>query len=192
MSKPKKEYKNTLNLPKTDFPMKAELSKREPAILEQWQKLGLYQRLRAQGKGRKNFVLHDGPPYANGPIHLGHAVNKILKDMVVKSKTFSGFNAAFVPGWDCHGLPIELRVEKMLGKPGHKVEVSQFRQACREYAATQIDLQRAEFKRLGVSADWDHPYLTMDFHFEANILRALAKIIKRGHLERGFKRYTGV
>lgn len=181
------EYKDTLNLPKTEFPMKADLAKREPAILEKWQGLGLYQKLREQGKGRKNFVLHDGPPYANGPIHLGHAVNKILKDMVVKSKTLSGFNAAFVPGWDCHGLPIELRVEKMLGKPGQKVSVNQFRQACREYAATQIDLQREAFKRLGVSADWDHPYLTMDHHFEANILRALAKIIQKGHLERGHK-----
>lgn len=187
MPEPKNEYKNTLNLPKTEFPMKADLAKREPAILEKWQTLKLYEKLREQGKGRKNFVLHDGPPYANGPIHLGHAVNKILKDIVVKSKTFSGFNAAFVPGWDCHGLPIELRVEKKLGKPGQKVTATQFRQACREYAATQIDLQREAFKRLGISADWDHPYLTMDYSFEANILRALAKIIQKGHIERGYK-----
>ncbi len=186
-SESKKEYKNTLNLPKTDFPMKADLAKREPAILQKWQELKLYQKLREQGKGRENFVLHDGPPYANGPIHLGHAVNKILKDMVIKSKTFSGFNAAFVPGWDCHGLPIELRVEKTLGKPGQKVDAAQFRQACREYATTQINLQREAFKRLGVSADWDHPYLTMDYHFEATILRSLAKIIQKGHVERGFK-----
>jgi len=187
MPESKKEYKNTLNLPKTEFPMKADLAQREPAILEKWQRVGLYQKLREQGKGCPHFVLHDGPPYANGPIHLGHAVNKVLKDIVVKSKTFSGFNAAFVPGWDCHGLPIELRVEKMLGKPGQKVSTKQFRQACREYAATQINLQREAFKRLGVSADWDHPYLTMDSHFEAAILRALAKIIQKGHVERGYK-----
>lgn len=183
----KKEYKSTLNLPKTDFPMKADLAKREPDILAKWEKMGLYQRLREQGKGRKNFVLHDGPPYANGPIHLGHVVNKVLKDVVVKSKTLSGFNAAFVPGWDCHGMPIELRVEKTLGKPGQKVSPAQFREACREYATTQIDIQREGFKRLGVSADWENPYLTMDYQFEANILRSLAKIIKNGHLERGFK-----
>jgi len=186
-TEPKKEYKNTLNLPKTDFPMKADLAKREPALLQKWQDLQLYQKLREQGRGRENFVLHDGPPYANGPIHLGHAVNKILKDMVVKSKTLSGFNAAFVPGWDCHGLPIELRVEKTLGKPGHKVSAAQFRQACREYASTQIQLQSEAFQRLGVSADWAHPYLTMNYHFEANILRSLAKIFQKGHLERGFK-----
>ncbi|HVY53008.1 MAG TPA: isoleucine--tRNA ligase [Gammaproteobacteria bacterium] len=183
----KKEYKNTLNLPKTDFPMKADLAKREPAILEKWQKMDIYQKLREQGKGRKNFVLHDGPPYANGPIHLGHAVNKVLKDIVVKSKTMSGFNSPYIPGWDCHGLPIEHRVEKILGKPGQKVTVAQFREACREYAATQIDIQREAFKRLGVLADWDNPYLTMDFKFEANIVRALGKIIQQGHLERGYK-----
>jgi isoleucyl-tRNA synthetase len=187
MSEHKKEYKNTLNLPKTEFPMKADLAKREPAILEKWQQMDIYQKLREQGKGRKNFVLHDGPPYANGPIHLGTAVNKILKDMVVKSKTLSGFNAPFVPGWDCHGLPIELKVEKSLGKPGYKVSATQFRQACREFASTQIDIQREAFKRLGVNADWQHPYLTMDFKFEANILRALGKIIQQGHLERGYK-----
>ncbi len=187
MSEPKNEYKNTLNLPKTEFPMKADLAKREPATLEKWQSMQLYQKLREQGKGRKNFVLHDGPPYANGPIHLGTAVNKVLKDMVVKSKTLSGFNAPFVPGWDCHGMPIELRVEKKLGKPGQKVSASEFRQACREFASSQIDLQRTAFKRLGVCADWDHPYLTMDYHFEANILRALSQIIQKGHLERGYK-----
>lgn len=187
MSELKKEYKNTLNLPKTEFPMKADLAKREPAILEKWQQMNVYQKLREQGKGRKNFVLHDGPPYANGPIHLGTAVNKILKDIVVKSKTLSGFNASFTPGWDCHGLPIELRVEKNLGKPGQKVNATQFRQACREFASSQINIQREAFKRLGVNADWEHPYLTMDFKFEANILRALGKIIQQGHLERGYK-----
>ncbi len=187
MSEPKKEYKNTLNLPKTDFPMKADLATREPAILQHWKAIGIYEKLREQGKNRQTFVLHDGPPYANGPIHLGTAVNKILKDMVVKSKTLSGFNAPFVPGWDCHGMPIELRVEKLLGKPGQKVSVTQFREACREFATTQIDIQREAFKRLGVIADWEHPYLTMDYRFEANILRALAKIIQQGHVERGYK-----
>lgn len=187
MANANKEYKHTLNLPKTDFPMKADLATREPALLQKWHTLDLYQQLRHQGKGRKNFVLHDGPPYANGPIHLGTAVNKVLKDIVVKSKTLSGYNAAFTPGWDCHGLPIELRVEKKLGKPGQKVSAAEFRQACREFATTQIAIQREAFQRLGVIADWQHPYLTMDFAFEANILRALAKIIQQGHLERGFK-----
>lgn len=187
MTELKKEYKNTLNLPKTEFQMKADLAKREPAILEKWQQMDIYQKLREQGQGRKSFVLHDGPPYANGPIHLGTAVNKILKDIVVKSKSLSGFDASFVPGWDCHGLPIELRVEKKLGKPGQKINAAQFRQACREFASTQIDIQCEAFKRLGVNADWQHPYLTMDFKFEANILRALGKIIQQGHLERGYK-----
>ena len=186
MSEPK-QYKDTLNLPKTNFPMKANLPEREPAILEKWINTKLYEKLRAQGKGRKRFVLHDGPPYANSFIHLGTALNKILKDIVVKSKTLAGFDAPFVPGWDCHGLPIELNVEKKIGKPGKKVSVAEFRQACREFAKSQIELQKQGFKRLGVIGDWDHPYLTMDYTFEANILRALSKIIQQGHLERGFK-----
>ena len=182
-----KDYKNTLNLPKTDFPMKANLAQREPEILQKWQDLNLYQLLRKQGKKRKRFIFHDGPPYANASIHLGTAVNKILKDMVVKAKTVSGFDASFVPGWDCHGLPIELNVEKKIGKPGQKISVKEFRQACRDYTVTQIDLQRGEFKRLGIIADWEHPYLTMDFSYEADIVRSLAKIIQNGHLEKGYK-----
>jgi isoleucyl-tRNA synthetase len=181
------DYKTTLNLPQTAFPMKANLSVRELEILQKWQALNLYGKLRELGKKRKRFILHDGPPYANGHIHMGTSVNKVLKDMVVKSKTLSGFDAPFVPGWDCHGLPIELNVEKKIGKPGHKVSVPEFRKACREYAAGFIDIQREEFKRIGVVADWDHPYLTMDFTYEANTIRSLAKILKNGHLQKGYK-----
>ncbi len=181
------DYKSTLNLPKTDFPMKANLAQREPDMLKKWESLNLYEKLRELGKSRPHFILHDGPPYANAHIHMGTAVNKILKDMVVKSKTMSGFNAPYVPGWDCHGLPIELNVEKKVGKPGQKISVSEFRQACREYATSQIDIQRSEFKRLGVLGDWENPYLTMDYTYEANVVRSLAKIIQNGHMEKGAK-----
>ncbi len=180
-------YKSTLNLPATDFPMRGDLPKREPLTLARWEEEGLYQRIRAHNAGRESFVLHDGPPYANGVIHIGHAVNKVLKDMVVKSKLLTGFDAPYVPGWDCHGLPIEIAVEKKYGKVGVKLDAAEFRQKCREYAAEQIDLQRADFKRLGVLGDWDNPYRTMDFRYEADMLRALAKIIGRGHLVRGAK-----
>jgi isoleucyl-tRNA synthetase len=181
------EYKDTLNLPKTDFPMKANLAQREPHILTKWESLNLYKKLREQAQAHPRFVFHDGPPYANGHIHMGTAVNKILKDMVVKSKTFSGFDAAFIPGWDCHGLPIELNVEKKLGKPGQKISVNEFRAACREYAKSQVTIQREEFKRLGVLADWDNPYLTMAYSYEANIVRGLGRIIQNGHVQRGEK-----
>ena len=181
------DYKHTLNLPETEFPMKASLAQREPELLQRWQQGGLYQKLRAQGQGRNKFILHDGPPYANGDIHIGHAVNKILKDIIVKSKTLSGFDAPYVPGWDCHGLPIELNVEKKFGKPGVKLTAAEFRQKCREYAQGQVNGQREDFKRLGVIGDWDNPYLTMDFRFEANIIRALGKIAANGHLHKGFK-----
>lgn len=181
------EYKETLNLPKTDFPMKANLAQREADILKKWENLNLYKKLREQAEAHPRFVFHDGPPYANGHIHMGTAVNKILKDMVVKSKTFSGFDAAFIPGWDCHGLPIELNVEKKVGKPGQKITVNEFRAACRDYAKSQVDIQREEFKRLGVIADWANPYLTMNFTYEANIIRGLAKIIQNGHVQRGEK-----
>jgi len=181
------DYKKTLNLPRTDFPMKASLAQREPEILKKWQEMNLYQQLREQGKDRKRFVLHDGPPYANGHIHMGTALNKILKDLIVKAKTLSGFDTPFVPGWDCHGLPIELNVEKKIGKPGYKVSVAEFREACRQFAAMHIDIQREEFKRLGIQADWERPYLTMDYRFEANIIRSLAKIIQNGHLQKGYK-----
>jgi isoleucyl-tRNA synthetase len=181
------DYKNTLNLPSTAFPMKANLAAREPEILQRWQEMDLYGRLRALGKGRARFILHDGPPYANGEIHIGHAVNKVLKDIINKSRTLGGFDAPYVPGWDCHGLPIELNVEKKLGKAGHKVDTATFRKACREYAARQVDRQRVDFIRLGVFGDWRHPYLTMDYRFEADILRALGRIAANGHLHKGYK-----
>ena len=181
------DYKNTLNLPETGFPMKANLTQREPQRLKQWEEMDLYQKMREVGEGKPTFILHDGPPYANGELHVGHAVNKILKDIIIKSKTLSGFDSPYVPGWDCHGLPIELNVEKKVGKPGHKVSASEFRQKCREYAAKQVNNQRDDFKRMGVVGDWDDPYLTMNLAFEANIVRTLGKIIDNGHLQQGFK-----
>ncbi len=181
------DYKSTIHLPETAFPMKGDLANREPGMLARWESNQLYQRLQAHAAGRPTFVLHDGPPYANGTIHIGHAVNKILKDIIVKSKLLAGFRAPYVPGWDCHGLPIEIAIEKEFGKVGQKIDARAFRQKCREYAAKQIDSQRADFKRLGVLGDWDHPYRTMDFQFEADMLRALGRIIARGHLSRGAK-----
>ncbi len=151
------DYKNTLNLPSTRFPMKANLAGREPEMLKYWDSIDLYGRMRETGKGRPRFLLHDGPPYANGDIHIGHAVNKILKDIIVKSRTLAGFNSPFVPGWDCHGLPIELNVEKKVGKVGRKVDASTFRSKCRDYARKQVDGQRKDFIRLGVLGDWQHP-----------------------------------
>ena len=180
-------YKPTLHLPATEFPMRGDLPKREPETVERWLSEDLYAQIREQVKGRPTFVLHDGPPYANGAIHIGHAVNKILKDVVVKSKLLAGFDAPYVPGWDCHGLPIELVVEKKHGKVGDKLDATAFRAKCREYAGEQIDGQRRDFQRLGVLGEWDHPYRTMDFRYEADMLRALAKIIERGHLARGVK-----
>ena len=182
-----RDYKATIHLPATDFPMRGDLPKREPGMLARWESVGLYAQIREHARGRPSFVLHDGPPYANGPIHIGHAVNKILKDMVVKSKLLSGFDAPYVPGWDCHGLPIELAVEKKFGKVGDKFDAAAFRAKCREYADEQIDDQRRDFKRLGVLGAWENPYRTMDFSYEAGMLRALAKIIENGHLVRGAK-----
>ena len=181
------DYKATLHLPATDFPMRGDLPKREPDILARWEEQDLYAQLRANAKGRPLFVLHDGPPYANGAIHLGHAVNKILKDIIVKSKYLAGFDAPYIPGWDCHGLPIEIAIEKKYGKVGVKLDANEFRQKCREYALSQIELQRKDFKRLGVVGDWNNPYKTLDFHFEAGEIRALAKIVDNGHLARGVK-----
>lgn len=181
------DYKDTLNLPDTSFPMKANLAQREPQRLAAWDALNLYEKIRTVSAGRPRFILHDGPPYANGHLHCGHALNKILKDIIIKSKTLSGFDAPFVPGWDCHGLPIELNVEKKEGKAGHKLSAAAFREKCRQYANSQIAIQCDEFKRLGVSGDWAHRYATSDFSYEAGILRALAKIIENGHLQQGFK-----
>ena len=180
-------YKTTIHLPATDFPMRGDLPKREPVALKRWEEENLYAQVRKHAQGRPTFILHDGPPYANGQIHIGHAVNKVLKDIVVKSKLMAGFDAPYVPGWDCHGLPIELQVEKKFGKVGDRIDAAEFRKRCREYAAEQIDLQRRDFKRLGVLGDWDNPYRTMDFRFEADMVRALAKIVERGHLARGAK-----
>jgi len=181
------DYKNTIHLPDTKFAMKGDLPTREPQALAQWEASGLHARLQAHTASRPSYVLHDGPPYANGDLHLGHAVNKTLKDIVVKGKLLSGFRSPYVPGWDCHGLPIELVVEKDIGKVGVKVDARTFRAKCREYAARQIDSQRADFKRLGVLGYWEQPYRTMDFKFEADELRALAKIVANGHLARGAK-----
>ena len=181
------DYKQTINLPQTGFPMKADLAKREPAMLETWEREDLYGKIRSVSKGRPGYVLTDGPPYANGAIHLGHAVNKILKDIIVKSRTLDGYDAPYVPGWDCHGLPIEMQVEKTHGRVGQKIDAKAFRAACRDYAYKQVDAQRKDFKRLGVLGDWDHPYLTMDPRFEAEQLRAFAMIIKNGHVYKGYK-----
>ena len=184
MTEESKDSKYQLNLPETSFPMRGDLAKREPAWLKEWQDKKLYQRIRKARAGAKKFILHDGPPYANGDIHIGHAVNKILKDIIVKSKTMSGFDAPYVPGWDCHGLPIELVVEKNHGKD---IAPAKFRELCREYAAEQVEKQKKDFVRLGVLGDWDHPYLTMDFKTEADIMRALGDIYKNGYLYQGSK-----
>ncbi|AHF78388.1 Isoleucyl-tRNA synthetase [Sodalis praecaptivus] len=181
------DYKNTLNLPDTGFPMRGDLAKREPGMLQRWYEQDLYGIIRHARKGKKTFILHDGPPYANGSIHIGHSVNKILKDIIIKSKGLMGYDSPYVPGWDCHGLPIELKVEQLIGKPGEKVSAAEFRAACRRYAAEQVEGQKKDFIRLGVLGDWEHPYLTMDFTTEANIIRALGKIIANGHLHKGAK-----
>ncbi|WP_355661992.1 isoleucine--tRNA ligase [Halomonas salifodinae] len=178
------DYKHTLNLPETDFPMRGNLPKREPARVAQWKEMDLYHRLREERRGRELFVLHDGPPYANGSIHLGHALNKILKDIIVKSKNLAGFDAPYVPGWDCHGLPIEHKVETTHGK---HLEPEQARALCREYAGEQIEDQRAGFIRLGVIGDWDNPYRTMDFINEAGEIRALAEMVEAGFVFKGLK-----
>jgi isoleucyl-tRNA synthetase len=182
-----RNYKDTLNLPQTEFPMRANLAKREPGMVADWEARGIYAQLREKAVGRPRFLMPDGPPYANGAIHIGHAVNKTLKDIVIKSRTLDGYDAPYVPGWDCHGLPIEMKVEHLVGKVGEKVDARGFRQACREYAQEQVEAQREDFKRLGVLGDWDRPYLTMHPRFEAEQLRAFAQIIENGHLYKGYK-----
>ena len=183
----KRDYKNTLNLPETEFPMQANLAKREPEMLARWEEEKLYAQVQKTAAGRPPFWFVDGPPYANGDIHIGHVVNKVLKDIVVKVARLDGYDAPFVPGWDCHGLPIELQVEKKHGKVGEKLDAKAFREKCREYAKEQIENQREGFKRLGVLADWERPYLTMQPSFEAEQLRCLARIVDNGHVVRGFK-----
>jgi isoleucyl-tRNA synthetase len=181
------DYKQTINLPQTDFPMKADLARREPDLLKHWEQIDVYGKIRERARGRKKFMLLDGPPYANGAIHLGHAINKVLKDIVVKSRSLEGFDAPYVPGWDCHGLPIEHQIEKARGKDIKKLEPRAFRKACREYAQEQVNGQREDFKRLGVLGDWDRPYLTMTPKYEADQLRSLAQILRNGHVYRGLK-----
>ncbi|KAA1195297.1 isoleucine--tRNA ligase [Photorhabdus heterorhabditis] len=181
------DYKNTLNLPETGFPMRGDLAKREPDMLKRWYKDELYQLIRKAKAGKKTFILHDGPPYANGSIHIGHSVNKILKDIIIKSKGMGGYDSPYIPGWDCHGLPIELKVEQIIGKPGEKFSAAEFRAECRKYAKEQIEGQKKDFIRLGVLGDWERPYLTMDFKTEADIIRALSRVIANGHLLKGAK-----
>src|ERR1700674_4150748 len=190
MSEPDRDYSETLFLPKTDFPMRAGLPQKEPEILKHWEKLGLYERLRTASRDRPKFILHDGPPYANGNIHIGHALNKIPQDVVAGSKQMLGFDSNYVPGWDCHALPIEWKIEeeyRAKGKNKDAVPIVEFRRECRAFAAHWIDVQREEFKRLGVEGDWAHPYSTMSFPAEAQIARELMKFVANGTLYRGSK-----
>src|SRR5215217_4612726 len=166
------DWKDTLNLPRTDFPMKASLAVAEPQALARWKEMGLYERIQEQRRGRERFVLHDGPPYANGHIHLGTAMNKILKDLVVKSRSMMGYDAPYILGYDCHGLPIELKVDRELGPKKRDMSVAEIRRACRAYAEKFIDVMTAEFKRLLVFGDWDRYYLTMNYQYQADIARA--------------------
>jgi len=181
------DYKDTINLPGDSVPMKANLAQREPHMLKQWHDEDWYGLLQRETAQRPAFILHDGPPYANGDIHIGHAVNKIIKDMVMRSRLLSGFRTPYVPGWDCHGLPIELQVEKKIGKVGHKVDARRFRQHCREYASKQIERQSVDFQRLGILGDWANRYASSDFSYEADMLRVLAQIIDNGYLQQGVK-----
>jgi len=181
------DYKSTLNLPKTSFPMKAELPKREPETLARWQAMDLYGQIRKARAGAPRFVLHDGPPYANGDIHIGHALNKILKDLIVRYKTLRGFDAPYVPGWDCHGMPIEHQLFKELGQTKHEIAQGDFRQQARAYAERYVDIQREQFKRLGVLGDWDRPYLTMAPDYELAILRVFRELVQAGYIYRGKK-----
>jgi Isoleucyl-tRNA synthetase (EC 6.1.1.5) len=186
-----KDYKKTLNLPHTDFAMKAKLTEMEPAMLRKWEDAGLYGKIIASRRGRRTFVLHDGPPYANGHIHLGTAMNKILKDFIVKSKTMKGYLAPYVPGWDCHGLPIEIHVDRLLGEKKKTLSLTAFREECKAYALKFIDIQREDFKRLGVFGEWTEPYLTMNPSYEADILRCLAAFLRTGTCTRGNGRSIG-
>src|SRR5215469_15901452 len=182
------EYKNTLNLPRTDFPMKAELTAREPERLKKWNAAQLYKKIQEARAGREKFVLHDGPPFANGDVHIGTALNKTLKDIIVKYKTLRGFSAPYVPGWDCHGLPIEFKVSQELRKAGDTTaDPATIRKACDAYARKYIDIQRTQFKRLGVLGDWENPYLTLNKEYEADELRLFADIVEKGFVYRGKK-----
>jgi len=181
------DYKETLNLPKTDFPMKANLTRKEPELLEKWERMGLYNKIREAARGRETYILHDGPPYANGSIHLGTALNKILKDMVIKSKNMSGFDSVYVPGWDCHGLPIEHQVDKELGDRRHEMSQTEKRRSCRLYAEKYVGIQKEQFKRLGVFGEWDNPYLTMNYGYEATTVAELGNLYLNGSVYKGKK-----
>ena len=181
------DYKSTLNLPKTDFPMKGNLPQREPEFLARWAEQQLYQRIQDSRAGKPLYILHDGPPYANGHIHIGHALNKILKDIIVKSRTMEGFRVPYIPGWDCHGLPIEHQVTKQLGAKKKDLTATQIRQLCREYAEKFYTIQREEFQRLGVFGNWAHPYLTMSREYEATIVREFGKFVEKGGVYKGLK-----
>ncbi|NLF80572.1 MAG: class I tRNA ligase family protein, partial [Clostridia bacterium] len=178
----KAEYAATLNLPQTDFPMRGNLPQKEPEILARWDEMNIYRVLREKSAGKPKFILHDGPPYANGDIHLGHALNKVLKDMIVKYKSMSGYDAPYVPGWDTHGLPIEQKAIKDLGLNRNKVSKAEFRERCKEYALKYVDIQKGEFRRLGVIGDWDNPYLTLTPDFEAIQLGAFGAMAKKGYI----------
>ncbi|MBI4004423.1 MAG: isoleucine--tRNA ligase, partial [Candidatus Omnitrophica bacterium] len=181
------DYKATLNLPKTAFPMKADLPAREPAFIARWHTEDLYQQIRKARAGAPRFILHDGPPYANGDIHIGHALNKILKDLIVRYKTMQGFDSPYVPGWDCHGMPIEHQLFKELGKTKSQIAQTEFREKARAFAQRYVEIQREQFKRLGVLGDWDHPYLTMDKDYELTILRIFRELVQAGYIYRGSK-----
>src|SRR6516164_3987277 len=190
MTKPGRDYSETLFLPKTDFPMRAGLPQKEPEILERWERIGLYEQLRKDARGRTKFTLHDGPPYANADIHIGTALNKILKDVVTRSQQMLGHDSNYVPGWDCHGLPIEWMIEEQYrakGKNKDAVPIVEFRRECRAFAQHWISVQREQFKRLGGIGDWEHPYSTMNFAAEAQIARELMKFVQNGTLYRGSK-----
>src|SRR5918996_478251 len=181
------EWKNTVNLPRTDFPMKANLPTAEPEALARWSDMKLYQKIREKRAGAPKYILHDGPPYANGQIHLGHALNKILKDLVVKSRSMAGFDAPYVPGYDCHGLPIELKMDRELGPKKRDMSVADIRRACREYAGKFIGVMTQDFQRLAIFGDWDNPYVTMNFRYQAAIARALGKFVGKGLVYKGKK-----
>jgi isoleucyl-tRNA synthetase len=184
MSEKKMDWKDTLNLPRTDFPMKAQLSRKEPETLKKWQAAQIYEAILKNRDPRQAYILHDGPPYANGNIHLGTAINKILKDFVVKSKSMEGFYSPYVPGWDCHGLPIEHKVDQKLGSRKKNMSQLQVREECRRYAEKYLDLQRADFQRLGVFGDWQRPYTTLDHDYEATVIRFFNSFVRKGNIYR--------
>ena len=186
-NKEEKDYSETLNLPKTDFPMRGNLPKNEPAFLEFWNDIDIYDKVQKKNAGHQKFVLHDGPPYANGEIHLGHTMNKVLKDIIVKSKTLQGYDAPYVPGWDTHGLPIELKAIENTGLDAKTDDVVGFRNACADYALKYVDIQREGFKRLGVRGDWEHPYLTLKPEFEAREIGVFGEMAKKGYIYKGTK-----